>query len=344
MRILPISGWGMPSPCRPMPPLPNPSSSFPPAEPLRPFPAGWPLFFAGRAKTEVRPATYFTDAVTGKRVRIQHTTAFIREPIAFGPLPAVLQKLSRNFQDQVPIEIYAGSDGSDAIAAALVLLDALGPERAARFPIVVSDLYPQNFTRSRHGLVGFPRFKPEEPAWKGMEALWDRAAAFSEGWMTGTLSDYVDPTPVTARGLAHLTFKDKFDAGDAVFFKTLWSRALDGESLFRLRPEVRRHIQSVVRFRRKPVDVVDAMARKPASDRPRVVMIRNVVYLIPPERRALLVERLGRNLPVGSLLVVGQSEYDTHPYAPFAPREFQAALEKAGFESQGSPFHYFKVR
>lgn len=219
MRIFPASGWRMPGPYRSEPSLPRPLADYSPPEPLHPIPLGWPLFFAGRTKTEVRPVTYLTDSATGKRVRIQHTTAFIREPGAFGPLPAVLQKLSRNFQDRIPIEIYAGSDGSDAIATALVLRDALGPERAALFPIVISDLYPQNFTRSRHGLVGFPRFKPDEPAWKRMQALWDRAATLSQGWMKGALSDYIDPAPLTAGRLGHLSFKESLMPATRSFSK-----------------------------------------------------------------------------------------------------------------------------
>ena len=82
-----------------------------------------------------------TDPETGEEKAFFHHTLPFRDPRLYGRLPA---HLAETFPEGVTIEMMAGSNGTEAISLAIALIDALGPDKARQYPIVASDLFPDN--------------------------------------------------------------------------------------------------------------------------------------------------------------------------------------------------------
>jgi len=268
------------------------------------------------------------------QAQLQHYTYMFREP---GTLGALAPYLRRAFPKGVPIEIYAGSDGSDALSMGIMLLGMLGEEGAKRYPIITSDLVPENMDRSRQGIVGASGKRPTaEAAQQWLRKQWTVTQFMSKDAITGKVADYIDPDPLPEESHEDLLFKN--GAANPLCPNGVWSDMAEREFLFRLQPDVKRVLDQTVRFCDEPVDIVEALSHKAQGWRerrkPRMIMFRNAAYLLSQDDRRQLIDHLKHNVPKGSLLVLGSSDYVEENYIRtwnYRGSDFLKALQRAGW-------------
>ena len=317
------------------------------------------LRFSGHQQIRLR--TCRLDPASGKQIDLNHTSATMREPKTFGRLVKLLHD---DFPQGVPIEIYAGSHGEDAISMALCLLSAFEGQ-AGKYPITVSDLCPENMERSRQGIVPLtPKvqvFSVRQPhwilikyateiqtlisdPWQYLAEEWAKAQTASDDLMKTPLEGLINPARLDEKDYPHFLLKHDTQYVNGLWRGTpYWEASFRAEQLHALHPQTQKRMSELIHFESEPVDVVAALSQKPKHpERPRVVMLRNMVYLLSAEPRKTLLQALKHNLPPGSLLCPGNSE------AAYYSREtqylnrlnyhgpsFLKALHRAGFRQVG---------
>lgn len=301
--------------------------------------------FAAQKPPESPPATTMQTTITtasGEQVALNHCSIFLRDPVCWVGL---MRHLRDDFPNGVEIEVFAGSHGEDALSA-LVCTQAYF-KRPYLYPISVSDMVPDNMNRGRLGWVNALAFKTEEaPSPSKDPAEWLRSAwaPIAEGLNLSktSLERWVNVTPLLGVP-RHL--QTQLPQGRDVI-RPIWRDALENEALFTLSPKLQAQLSHQVRFNPNPLNAVSALGIPPQNPTlPRVVLLRNMVYLLPDAERAQLLKNLRRNLPINSVLVLGHSENIPQQSSTgvFNSYIFAENLAKAGFEKQ-SDFIWRKTK
>jgi len=266
-----------------------------------------------RDSVEIRFGNTRLETMRGSQLLFHHTELF-REMETLWQLPGLLKN---KFPQGVPVEIYAGSNGADALSMGILMRGVLGAQQAQRYPIITSDLMPDLFERSQQGIVGLLPNKAEGNPWEDLRTKWGTMRLYvrqRDGVDIGALSDCLDPQPIAPELYPEFRLKHSRHPR----YKSQgnwWTSTSEYEQLYRLRPEVKAQLDRQIVFAPDPVDVIQALVHqaKPSAT-PRVIFLRNMIYMLSMPEMRQLTQALGENMASGSLLVLGATEQSNHLY------------------------------
>ncbi len=249
------------------------------------------LFRNSQLKNADSPQLVKVYKVGGKL--INHETSFIRYPDLTARFPAFIQQ---KFPNGIPIEIFAASDGSTALATAIAFQE-ICPQEAGMYPICVSEKFPNLLIRARDGIVTI--FDREGDALDRLKRDWNLLSVYNDSHDWSPVQAYIELTPLAGADLERYSYK------------RTWGERLRGdtpEQYLRIKAEVFEKLKSNLRFIDEPVDIATDLLNKIPDvyikGSPRVIFFQSALYLLSPADRNAFYRAI-QQLPLNSILVFG---------------------------------------
>ncbi|MBY0449459.1 MAG: hypothetical protein K2X01_02385 [Cyanobacteria bacterium] len=232
------------------------------------------------------------DPLTGEIHDYDQSTFLFRDPVGTFGLPKVLKDCFRSGAD---IQVYGGSDGSDAYSLLMVMNQVLGADAVSqRYPIHSIDLSSERTRIAESGIFGLVsgKFGIETAKWaKYIKPEWlnifDSIDNPSGDILDAGINDQLD-RPCEHPEISHMTHRQL---------------AQMAYKWFQIKPGPK----SQVHF---SVGDIRERAKMPFT-KPSILFCRHFLYQLKPQDRTEVIQNLSKNLPKGSMVVLGDDEKGT---------------------------------
>lgn len=255
-------------------------------------------------------------------VFVQHTTCLFRIPEKLLELPKLLPE---RFPKGCPIIVHAGSDGSEAYSAAIVLHEKLGKTATSFFPIKAVELDPESVKFAQSGLIVLRR---REMDLVKIHAGCSGEKYFSEVNIKPEEAYLYSKTPFHLR--KYFPFIKEFKKLEreeihesGILGSRLKANSVDNEKLY----EVSNTLKKTVKFSRGDF-LIDAKNPE-LFEKPCVFMLHNQLYHMLDKEKTVktFFNDLFKSMKPGSLFLTEEREIRPYPglyesgFKPLIPNE-----------------------
>lgn len=239
-----------------------------------------PLMFAGITRSSL-----VQDTSSEHYVQLDHSSWLFRDPAIAQYFPTILRHM---FPTGCDVKVYGSSDGSEVYSLIMMMNQAFAADANAkkRYTITGYDISSERVRLAQQGVIGITQAERN-----GFASV-----------MKAPLEEFFTPLPASS---------DVPDAGQNDLMEMpcqdprirhLTSRDFAQQffTFHQVKPELHQQAQ---------FEVSDIRERaKQPFDKPTILFLKHVLGYLQPDDRKAVAENLYRNLPKGSMVVIGQDE------------------------------------